>query len=344
MKKILYIDNMPEPNGCTLYRNIIPAEGLETLGWQINFLPIRPDRFDFDIVNFSRMYQLTGIKKIIEMLKEKSDVKITFDTDDLIDHIAPDNPFQSEYNKKELIGGYHYLIDNADLVTVTTEYLKNEVAKRRNKPIVVVPNSVREFTMRDGKEKKVRICYTGSSSHYLDFNFFLDIILELQKKYDFEFISQGMGIDEQFEKAYKYFPAVMKPYFECKEKLLKVKNYKRQENVHCFEYQETLRKMDVTIGVCPLHDDKFTKCKSAIKYYDWASVGTVTLAQDCVVYQDCNYTAKKYSEWKNKLERLIIDAPFRNEVLVGQMNYVYNKRCIDQVKYKWDEVFSELLV
>lgn len=344
MKKILYILDTPEPNGCSLVRNIIPAEGLQTLGWEPHFLPIDPKKsFDFDIVCFSRMYQLSGIKPVFKMIREKCNAKIVYDTDDLIDHIASDNPFQAEYGKKDLIGAYHYFLDTADLVTVTTDYLKQEIAKRRKGPISVIPNAIRQFNIREGGEKKVRILYTGSDTHFPDLNLLLDVILDLQKKYDFEFITQGIGIKDIFENNYGHLPNVMRSYNECKEKLAKVKNYIYYPNVKAFEYHDNLTKMNITIGVCPLHDDKFTRCKSAIKYYDYVASGAVVLAQNCIVYQDCNYTAKRFADWRIKLERLITDKPFREEILEWQTNYVTSKRSIDLVKYIWDEEFRKIL-
>jgi len=342
--KILYINNRPEPDGCAMYRNIIPAEGLQSLGWDPHFLPIpENDPFDYDIVVFSRIYQLSGIKPIVEMLRKKSKAKIVYDTDDLIDHIAPDNPFQSEINKKELVGSYLYFLDNADLVTVTTDYLKQEIAKRRSGAIAVVPNAVREIKIRDRREPRVRVLYSGSDTHFPDLNIFLDVFLDLQKKYDIELVTQSIGKNKYFEQNYAHLPMVMKPYNECMEKIKKVKHYQFVKNVHCFEYVDMLRSIDATIGVCPLHDDKFTRCKSAIKYYDWAAIGTVTLAQKCVAYEDCNFTARSYSDWKNKLECLITDIPLRNSILKSQIKYVIENRYIDVVRYQWDQVYRDLL-
>lgn len=346
MPKILYINDNPKPNGCTMYRNIIPAEGLESIGWKPHFLPIPEDQFDFDIVVFSRMYQYEGIKPIVDMIRKKTKAKIVYDTDDLIDHISPDNPFRAELHKEELLKSYWFFLKEADLVTVTTEYLKEEVIKKRGaeKPTVVLPNSVREFNFRDGKEKKVRICYTGSTTHFPDYDFVLDVILDLQKKYDFEFVTLGLGQDDFFEDRYKHNATIMRPYLSCMEKIKQLKNYTLYEPVGIFDYQDTLRDMNITIGICPLHDDNFTRCKSAVKYYDFASVGTATLAQKSVVYEDCNFTAKyRFSDWKTKLEMLISDEKTRETLLKQQIEYVAKNRHIDIVKYQWDKEYRKLL-
>lgn len=344
-KKILWINDNPKPNGCTFYRNMIPAEGLQSLGWEPHFLPIDESKpFDFDIVVFSRMYQYSGIKPVVEMIRAKSKAKIVYDTDDLIDHISPDNPFAAELNKKDLLDSYHYFIREADLVTVTTDYLKKEVAKKSTQKIVVIPNSIREFKLRKGGEKIPRICYTGSTTHFPDYDFALDVILDLQKKYEFEFVTLGLGQDDIFEKNYKDEPLIMKPYLSCMAKIKKIKRYKLHKPVDIFEYQNKLRDMNITIGLCPLHDDKFTRCKSAVKYYDFASVGTVTLATKGVVYEDCNYTAKyRFADWRNKLEMLLSDEHIRTSILRSQMKYVAGQRSIDKVRYEWDMAFSNVL-
>jgi hypothetical protein len=342
MKSILFIDNTPEPNGCTLYRNLIPADGLKSLGWEVHFLPVA--NFDFDVVVFSRMYNVETIKPIVERIRKETRAKIVYEADDLIDHIAPDNPFSATFTK-EFTNSFQYFLREADMVTTTTGYLRDEMAKKTTKRIEVVPNSVREFKIREGAEKMPRICYTGSDTHFPDLDFVLDVILELQKTYDFEFVTQSIGPNEHFERTYWEYPEIMKPYISCVKKLAQIKNYKFVGNCHPFAYQDTLREMDVTIGLCPLHDDKFTRSKSAVKFYDWASVGTVTLASRCGVYEDCNFTAKnRFADWKVKLEALLTDEKLRASVLASQMQYVLEHRYIDVVRHLWDRAMTSVII
>lgn len=326
-------------DGCVLYRNLIPFEALSGMGYEIVGLPIPTDKFDYQIGWFNRMYG-PGIDEVVATYR-KGGAKILFECDDLIDHVSNDNPFKAA-DYKPAVKGYKFMLQNADVITTTTEYLKQEMQKQRGKPIVVIPNSIREMMPRPEQNERIRIGYAGGFSHYKDLDFILDIILDLQKKYDFDFVTLGLGPDPEMDK-FKDHPYVYEHVKKSNEKLGQVKNYTFVPHVKPWLYQKTLSDLDLTIGVCPLQDNTFSRCKSAIKYYEYASVGTATLAQDIVTYQDCNYTAKRFSEWRSKLERLITDISFREELLEGQMKYVNEKRHIDIVKYQWDKVLKELL-
>jgi hypothetical protein len=94
-----------------------------------------------------------------------------------------------------------------------------------------------------------------------------------------------------------------------------------------------LSRSSFDIGLCPLQDTEFNKAKSAIKFYEYAAVGAVTLASDVGPYVDeVNYRAKNTKkDWIKKLEKLIVDKEFREKLRQQQYDYVYKNRNIGGV-------------
>lgn len=337
--KIL-VNNMLTPDtldGCMVYRNVIPFDALSAMGYEIAYLPIK--KFDYHIGWFNRGYG-KGIEKVVDLYREGG-AKIIYECDDLLDAVTSDNPFRmGDY--EPIAKSFRYLIRNADLITTTTHPLRDEIRKRTDKPVVVLPNSIRETIPRKRKGKRLRIGYGGGLSHYKDLDFLLDVILDLQKDFEFDFVTIGVGKNPDL-KSYKENDSVYKHIESVFAKLDSVKNYQHVPPVPAWMYQLRLSEADLDIGVCPLQDNRFTRCKSAIKYYEYASVGTVTLAQDNIAYEDCNYTAGRFSEWKSKLKRLITDEPFREQLLEEQKEYVYKHRHIDNTRHLWDCAIKSVL-
>jgi hypothetical protein len=103
-------------------------------------------------------------------------------------------------------------------------------------------------------------------------------------------------------------------------------------------HPKTLSVCDFDIGLAPLEDKAFNRGKSCVKYYEYASVGTVTLASDVLPYSDeVPYRAKNtYKDWYNKLERLIVDKDFREKELKKQQDWVLKNRSSEEIGKIWE--------
>jgi glycosyltransferase involved in cell wall biosynthesis len=107
-------------------------------------------------------------------------------------------------------------------------------------------------------------------------------------------------------------------------------------------YPSILRKCNIDIGIAPLLDSEFNYSKSCVKFYEYASTGTVTLASNVKPYKDeVKYTANnKFDDWKNKLERLIVDKKFRDELCEEQYQWVQENRNIRKIVVLWEEALD----
>ena len=335
--KILFSNNTEEITGCTLYRNIIPARGLADLGHTVKFMPI--NEFDFDIVVFNRNYE-GNIVEYAQKIKDHG-TKIVYEIDDMLWKLEDSNPAKGKINVKTCLD----LMRMADLVTTTTEYLKKEIQKKTKVPVVVIPNSVLSLEVPKVRNDKVRVGYAGFATHYKDLDFILDVILDLQKTRDFEFVTMGIGKEDHIDGNKISNPLIKKDFLSCQEKISRVKSYSFVEPAKPLEFISKLNDANFDIGLCPLGDSDFNRCKSAVKFYEYAILGVATLASKVEAYEECDCTAKpeRFSDWRSKLANLVDNSLEMKSVAHKQEQYVRENRVIDVIKYDWEKAFRNLL-
>ena len=341
--------------GCWFYRVLMPSEALKARGHEVRFFAagsdIAEEFFTFpDVVVYRGTYSFDPIKQIEDF--KKRDVRVIYDTDDDYLTVNPGNPFHED--SKRVSEQYVSLLKAADVVTVTTDVLKKRV-KKFNKNVVVVPNALNfaRFQERIGNNDRLKIGYSGASSHWEDLGIVLDVITDLKKKYDFDFIVQGMCggplIGEIYN--YKYIdkenlePAKRSYYRSALQMYDKLKKIKF---VHIPFYPpelfpEVLRNLNFDIAIAPLKSNPFNEAKSCIKFYEAVSVGSACLASNVLPYKGVvNYTAKNtYKDWYKKLEKLIKNKKFREKLAEKQWDIVRKRADLTKVVKIWEKVFAE---
>lgn len=161
----------PEPNGCAYYRLVLPARQLQTLGWDtaIGLPRVHPERgvgvahedgafFGFDISVF-KLLMHESVPSLFRMMQDRGE-KVVVDIDDFHFGIDPENiaASQTDPNKNAENNRMFYEmgIRQADLVTVSTEFLANFYEARCRK-VRLVRNAldVERYTMVEQPEKPV---------------------------------------------------------------------------------------------------------------------------------------------------------------------------------------------
>jgi hypothetical protein len=339
-------------NGCWLYRNHFPLKALKARGHKVKLVILGtelPEQsvLDFpDTVVFSRTY---GIDPIPLMRKWKQmGKKVVYEIDDDLWNVNPDNP--SANVSTDMKEQYETMIKEADLVTTTTPYLA-KLIKKKNKNVAICPNAVDFdlFEERLHRGDELRIAYTGAASHWDDLSIISEAIIQLQKKYKFLFIVIGMTGSPLPSDLWEYKQMMRmglqperKKYFEKALKWadsMKGINWQHEPFWSPMLYPERLKQVDFDIGVAPLHDNKFNHSKSCIKFYEYASVGAVTLASDVLPYnKEVGYCAKNTTkDWYKKLEKLIVDKQFRSKLLFKQSDWVQDHRDIKDIAILWEK-------
>jgi glycosyltransferase involved in cell wall biosynthesis len=229
------------------------------------------------------------------------------------------------------------LLAAAHLVTVTTVPLKQELSGLA-RAVVVVPNMIdfEASPRRASGQGKVRVGWCGGPTHADDLAMFLPAMAQLQRRSDVEFVIFGM-FDRNFEDTVQRARKLPKVQREKDQALasfgrmadaLKGVRYEHVPSVAYPEFPARLAALNFDIGVCPLLDTRFNRCRSAVKFYQYAAAGTVTVASDVASYQnECNQLASNTTaSWLGKLEPLVNNGALRESTLAEQSTYVRNNR------------------
>lgn len=354
--KVLYVSDTPLGfnNGCWFYRCKLPARALKAKGHQVKYIACGADIPDQwinwpDVVVFSRTYPRDPLIHLRAF--KRAGKRVVYELDDDLWSVNPDNPSYGIREDKQR--QYEHFMAEADAVTTTNKYLANKI-KKFNKNVFVIPNAIdyELFTKRDGNNEDVVIGYTGASSHYMDLMLATEVLIELQKKHNISIVFQGLTTPPLASEMYSYAKVLdlglqpeKKLFFENSlawyDKAKQLKFY--HVPFHFPElYPDILRKCNIDIGIAPLQDNEFNYSKSCIKFYEYAATGSVTLASDVKPYsEEVGYTAKnKFDDWKNKLERLIVDKKFRDELYAKQAQWVYDNRNIRKIVVLWEEALD----
>ena len=361
---ILYIMNEYSPmNGCIYVRNILPARRLQDMGHGIKFVlgnkQVPQSEIDWcDIAVFSRHYD-TGVMDAIMALKDKKK-KTVYETDDDLETLLKSNPQKVLENQlKTNLVSIKDLCDNVDLVTVTTDYLKDTLKSRHHCNVAVIPNHI-DFDFykpRRHDSKELRIGWSGGGTHATDLFYFVDVIAKLQRKYDFPFYIQGLtsmpltGYIEMWRLAVSSGLWDMSTlhtdipiYIQLLEKMQKM----NMNFIHVPYYPITMfpgimADVDLDIGVCPLVDTVFSRSKSCNKFYEYVAMDTLAIASDVLPYSlEPIIKAKNtpdLQDWYDILEKFIRDKRARKAALEVERAWVYEHRNAKNYGKLWEDAF-----
>lgn len=335
----MYLNHSEEmKNACTVYRNISPFKYLKDdvevkyvhrVETQIDFSPITKKieniKIDAepiewaDIVVFSRHYYNVALMGCLSEVAEKMNKVIVYETDDLLHKLVQN---VGKHNVKDIqskmgndLRFVDYALENADLITVSTENLRKFYSeKTKRSGVQVLPNcfdpskwrflyeykKVRDFIRKKIlKKKKIRIGWQGGNNHFLNnFNYIVDPLNELHKKYgtEFEFvIMSGMhpGLD-----AYGGD--------KDKRKFLDF-DYIHINSVSIDKFPRKLAEMDLDIGLIFVEDNEFSRAKSNIKWMEYSLLGIPSISSRCEPYLETNaiLVNNTKEEWMEAIERLM---------------------------------------
>lgn len=353
--RIAFINNTADENPSYVMRNKIVGQKLEELGHDVfyNTKGIAFDHDDYDIFVFNRFYEGTLLKHI-SFLKNIGK-KIVYETDDNYEAIDDNNPYRKI--KDFAVLSSRELIKLADGITVSTPELKAEIYnmfESRKDDITVIPNALdfTQYKIRKGGNKKLRIGFQGSNIHVKDLLICIQAIKELQKEYGIEFYIMGID-DKPFKDLNKF--CMERPEnekwqwmhdFEQLYKELEGMEYKHIKTVPYEEFRKTLTKLNFDIGIAPLTDTRFNRSKSCLKFYEYAAIGTVTLASRVLPYSyemdEADTVKNRHDKWLSKLRKLITDEQYRNDRAYIQRSWVYDNRNIDNVIKQWEQFFINI--
>lgn len=368
MKVLIVPNNIV--NNCFGVRNALPKKYLEAQGHEVRIQQeftsyihpqygrvIDPTPFEWaDVIVFNRHYDI-GTGSIINVIKYAKSLgkTVVYETDDLLERLDSTNPMYQDMLQH--VDQVRSMAREANCCTTTGKELQAELEKF-NDQVHILPNCVdlEAWSMRKGGNKRLRVGWAGGSSHAADLMIVVEAIKRLKKELDFDFVIFGLSdtywpdhikhLKEKHIEQTKNFPN-MRPADWYKSTMALAEALEDLEFEHIpfvphDRYNKALENANLDIGICPLVDTVFNRCKSAIKFYEYAMVGTACLASKIPPYEPevgC-YAKNKFSDWHKQLKRLITDHEFRNAVQQTQRAWVIENRDINKQGWKWEAVYE----
>ena len=181
----------------------------------------------------------------------------------------------------------------------------------------------------------IKIGYFGTLTHQNDLELIHNVILRLKDIFSKKGITvifeiAGASIDETSE----WFNVVKIPYYPMALSTF---------------YDWLGKHSDWDIGIIPLVNTEFNKCKSELKYIEFSALGIPVVASDMNVYneviKDCvtGFLANTEDEWVNKLSLLIEDPILRNGIVNNAHEDILENYSLKSRVNQWDNIFKRLL-
>jgi glycosyltransferase involved in cell wall biosynthesis len=318
---------------CGFYRMHFPMMGLKTvLGGEYRFKFLESENPILDagyyqslqnlrvirIQRWFQKHQAEIVKKFLRPLCDKLGIWLVYEIDDVLlyDEIPKYNLAREHFSPERIENSVQEIFDCCDLITVTTEELKQIYVEKLNQrpgKVLVIPNYLprwwigesfnlmEQLKQFDEQRKKPHIAFACSTNHFDILNAnngvddFTEIMPWIKKNLDkYQFIFVG-GVPQQLHEEVKSGKIHAQPPSD-------LMNYPREIR---------LRKIDLLIA--PLINSRFNQCKSNIKWLEMSALGVPMIGQNICTYN--KYTDQVFSntdDIDNWIEKLFFKGDSRD--------------------------------
>jgi len=320
----------PNGSGASYWRLYHPAKYIKQMGLEVI---VPTGGITEEIAQWGDVFVLQGTvdKEGIALLhtyQQEKGKKIVVDCDDWVE-VEADNPHKKEHDIADAATVFSIVLGIADLVTTTTPYLASKL-RRFNKNVIVLPNymDIDTWLIQTPKKKhdQIRIGWAGSVTHIKDLETVIDVLERLMGKYpQIKFIFMGDPRVREF--------------------------FDRKDRVECmlgvpFEnYPKRLHGLGLDIGIVPLRDTEFNRCKSYIKPLEYGINGIPSVVSAIEPYKELGervYLVNHPSEWVENLEMLIQDPKLREDVGEEMKRHIVEQYSIKDHAKAWFDAYSSL--
>lgn len=245
----------PNPSAATLWRFIDPFKHMREKGVDASVIDYGIQEEDVQQADVIVIKGLVDKSKIALLYAYQQELgkKIVVDMDDDL-RLDESNPFQKDHDITDAYESIKKTLEIADMVTTTTEYLADKLRKYNNN-VIVLENCIDrerwdiEPKLRNESEY-VRIGWAGSITHLNDLAFIEEPIKRICNDYP------------QVQLVFVGDTRVSKMFDGCRKEIHAGVPYEAWPN--------KLAGLRLDIGLAPLVHNEFNKCKSRIKYFEYA--------------------------------------------------------------------------
>lgn len=220
----------------------------------------------YDILIFQKLQTKNGIFLLNEMKKKYPNKLVVAEIDDSIGDYSP-----TLYEKtKDQANWAAEHVRMSDAVICSTQYLADSIQELNTKTYVA-PNCIDShswlFQPVKKTNKNFNVVYVGGAGHDEDLRFIYEPMLLFLKENSNAIFKIRYG---------GYRPSFLEEHPQIDFK---------QVSWAMSEYPQKLADLEADLALAPLRDTEFNRCKTNLKYIEWASIGVPILASHVEPYK-----------------------------------------------------------
>lgn len=291
----------------------------------------------FDIIVVQRDALSKKTSNMLINICKINEIKLIYEIDDNLLEIDKNHPDYKEFiEKKEVI---KKLIINSDIVTVSTQQLKESFSKY-NSNIKIIRNSLNDMLkLKNNNIKRkniIKIGYMGTLTH----------------KNDVKIIEEAMiNVKQYFSKKGKNI--VFETVGVSDERILNSNpiNIPNKYSRYPYFIRWLKRIIDWDVALAPLENTPINDSKSEIKYLEYASLNIPGIYSNIGAYGKVikNYyngiliNNNSSKEWESAIINLIEDQTLREKIIKNSNKDLNDNYPISYAVTSWKNIINELL-
>ena len=289
------------------YRCVIPSLVLNAGGKIHSYVTrtrIAREALDFDVIVIQLDFSPSALKfaKSLQSMGKK----VVFEIDDAFDALEEWHPGYEHLKQSGVQDQVKAMIANADMVTVTTPYLKERYAQYA-KRIEVIPNCLPLHDWPKAEPNTsgtFRVLWAGSPSHYGD-------LAEVGR------VLQDFATGR---------PEVRLVFFGRRPvELDGILSIEFHEWVEFKDFPQKLADLKADVAIAPLSDVPFNHAKSNLRLIQYGATGYPVIASDVGHYSETGKglipLCKTPSDWREALEFMYANPDFRKLMAKKSMEF-----------------------
>ena len=274
-----------------------------------------------DIAFFQRPV-MNNVKNQILMAKDMKVKGIWIDLDDS-NNIPIHHPIYGIYKSGYDELSFKKIMIVADIVTTTTQYLKNIYLKYTNN-IQIIPNALNDYWLDFSPSKRGKNIFLRAGDHHEhDIYEYKDCIIDVMNNH----------------KDWKLIVCGSNPIFLQQE----IENYIYSGDYNIHDYFAYILQSNCSIFILPLLKNELNFGKSNIGWLEATLSGASSLTPNYWKLHNYSLTYKDKKTFKENLEKLITDENLRKELWTKSVQKVKKDYLLSKVNNKRMDIIKNLM-
>lgn len=316
---------LADHGGCGWYRIMLPLGALQQSGRaQVRFAGRTTESdFDVDVFIAQRTFNVGPSSRWQAYARRPNRPLLVYELDDDLMHITSDNPAAAVFNDPGTQRRLRENIEVADLVTVSTEPLAEQVSQF-NPRVAVLPNCVPSDMLQwrhGGYADRLTIGWQGSPTHDRDWARAAPHIAKWMR-------TNPHAEMHTFGAIPKSFPQLVR----------------HRHSDWTSDIPSYYTSIDWDVALAPLRNTLFNRSKSDIRMLEAAMLGIPTIASAVPAYRTIQdgvtgYLVSRDTTWGDALN-LLADSQRRSEMSSAALAYAHT-RTIEANAHLWFEAYEK---